>query len=110
MGTPAASADRLAARYTPDRLQHIADYVRDCDFSSLRRDAEDVARRHPLAFYGGMLVAGLLLGNLVKASRRRLEDDRDYSAEDETAWAHGAAEDETPPPVLSAEERAAAGI
>jgi hypothetical protein len=51
-----------------DRLQNVANYVRDRDFAALRRDAEDVARRHPAAFFGGLFVAGLLVGNLLKAS------------------------------------------
>lgn len=51
-----------------DRLQGVADYVRERDFGALRRDAEDVARRHPLAFFGGLFVAGLVVGNLLKAS------------------------------------------
>lgn len=51
-----------------DRLQGVADYVRERDFVDLRRDAEDVARRHPLAFFGGLFVAGLVVGNLLKAT------------------------------------------
>lgn len=56
-----------------DRLQRTADYVRSRDLSGLRDDAERIARRHPAVFFGGMFLAGLLLGNLVKASRRKLE-------------------------------------
>ncbi|MEO6569049.1 MAG: hypothetical protein ABIO94_09840 [Opitutaceae bacterium] len=51
-----------------DRLQTVADYVRDRDMTDLRHDAEDVARRHPAVFFGGLFVAGLLIGNLLKAS------------------------------------------
>jgi hypothetical protein len=53
-----------------DRLQGVADYVRTRDFSGLRTDAENVARRHPAAFFGGLFVAGLVLGNVLKASGR----------------------------------------
>lgn len=53
-----------------DRLQGIADYMRDRDFAGLRRDSEDLARRHPVSFFGGLFVAGLVVGNLVKASQR----------------------------------------
>jgi hypothetical protein len=51
-----------------DRLQGVADYVRSRDFAALRNDAEDIARRHPVALLGGLFVAGLVLGNLAKAS------------------------------------------
>jgi hypothetical protein len=63
-----------------DKLQGIADYMRSRDLGALRRDAEEIARRHPAAVYGGMFLAGLLIGNIVKASRRKLDDDdRDYA-------------------------------
>jgi len=57
-----------------DRVQSIADYMRNRDFSALRHDVENMARRHPAAFFGGMFVAGLVLGNIVKASRRNMDD------------------------------------
>lgn len=68
------------AHRAADRLQGAADYVRQRDFGELRRDAEDVARRHPLVFFGGLFAAGLLVGNLLKASRRRDSDDSDFDA------------------------------
>ncbi len=58
-----------------DRLQRVADYVRTQDFTALRRDGEDFARRHPGAFFGGMFAVGLVVGNLMKASRRKIADD-----------------------------------
>jgi len=51
-----------------DRLQGVADYVRGRDLRDLRNDAADLARRHPAAFFGGLFVAGLVVGNLLKAS------------------------------------------
>lgn len=68
-----------------DRLQTVADYMRNRDFAALRRDAEGVARRHPAGFFGGMFVAGLVLGNLVKASQRRSLE-RDYRGSSESDW------------------------
>lgn len=68
-----------------DRLQGVADYMRNRDFAALRRDAEDVARRHPAGFFGGMFVAGLVIGNLVKASQRRAVE-RDYRSSNEPSW------------------------
>jgi hypothetical protein len=52
-----------------DRLESIASYVRTRDFRGLRDDAEDLARRHPVAFFGGMCVAGFVLGSVIRATR-----------------------------------------
>lgn len=68
-----------------DRLQGVADYVRTRDFGALRQDAEGIARRHPAAFFGGMFLAGLVLGNIVKASQRKLDEDR-YGYDEEPDW------------------------
>ncbi len=68
-----------------DRLQSVAEYMRNRDFAAVRRDAEDLARRHPAGFFGGMFVAGLVIGNLVKASQRRALE-RDYRSSDEPSW------------------------
>lgn len=57
-----------------DRLQSLASYVRDRDFQAIRMDAENMARRHPAAFFGGMCVAGFILGSVVKASQRKLNE------------------------------------
>ena len=69
-----------------DKLQSVADYVRTRDYSGLRMDCEGLARRHPAAFFGGMFVAGLVLGNLLKASGRRetMSDDMAADWEPET--------------------------
>lgn len=53
-------------------LERVAAYVRDSDVNRLRQDAETFARRRPALFMGGMLIAGLVLGNLVKASAQSL--------------------------------------
>jgi hypothetical protein len=52
-----------------DRIQGMADYVRNSDFNDLRADAENFARRHPLAFFGGLFIGGLVIGNLLKAGQ-----------------------------------------
>jgi len=54
-----------------DRLEKVAEYVRSCDLAKLRDDAETVARKHPALFFGGVFVAGLVLGNVLKASSSR---------------------------------------
>ena len=80
-----------------DRLQGVADYVRNHDYRDLRYDAEDVARRHPAIFFGGLFVAGLLVGNLMKASGRRLSETTDYSNADQDTsdWAASASASST---------------
>jgi hypothetical protein len=49
------------------RLQLAADYVRNRSWSQLREDGADLARRHPVVFYGGMFVLGAAAGALIKA-------------------------------------------
>jgi len=52
-----------------ERLEGVANYVRTRDFAGLRDDAASLARRHPAAFFGGMCVAGLVLGSVIRAAR-----------------------------------------
>jgi hypothetical protein len=70
------------ANQAADRLESVASYVRDADFAQLKQDAASVARRHPALFMGGMLVAGLVAGNLAKASVQSLHDDEAGEGED----------------------------
>lgn len=58
-----------------DRVQSAADYLRTRDFAGMKSDVEEFARRHPLAFFGGLFVGGLVIGNLLKA--RQPSDDTD---------------------------------
>jgi hypothetical protein len=67
-----------------DRLQGVADYVRTRDFVSLRSDAEGIARQHPAAFFGGMFIAGLILGNVLKSGRRPESDGSEWEPERQT--------------------------
>lgn len=60
-----------------DRLQRVANYVRERDFQGFRQDAENLARRHPIAFFGGMALAGLILGNVIKATGKAVADSSD---------------------------------
>ncbi len=69
------------AHSAADRLQQAAEYVRGADLSQLRRDATDIAHRHPALFMGGMFAAGLLLGNLAKASMQTLHEDSTDAAD-----------------------------
>lgn len=69
-----------------DRLQSVADYIRSRDFSSLRNDCADLARRHPAAFFGGLFVAGLLVGNMIKATSRPRSESEESFDYDDTDW------------------------
>jgi hypothetical protein len=59
------------AHQAADKLQAAAEYVRTRDMAGLREDAASLARRHPVAFFGGMFAVGLIVGNLLKASPRK---------------------------------------
>jgi vacuolar-type H+-ATPase subunit H len=66
--------DPNIARYTrmlADRLEGAASYVRDHDFNRIRSDCEDLARRHPAVFFGGMFIAGFAAARFLKASAGR---------------------------------------
>ncbi len=52
-----------------DRIERVADYVRQRDLATLSHDVEDWARRHPVAFFGGMAVLGVVIGAAVKTAR-----------------------------------------
>jgi hypothetical protein len=56
------------ANRAAESIERIADYVRSTDLAGLQRDAEDIARRRPALFFGGMLLAGVVIGAIVKAS------------------------------------------
>jgi hypothetical protein len=63
------------ANSAADRLQQVADYVRTADLSRIRQDAGAIAQRNPALFMGGMFAAGLVLGNLAKASVQTMRED-----------------------------------
>ena len=70
-----------------ERLEGLANYVRDRDFAGLRDDAASLARRHPAAFFGGMCIAGLVLGSVIRAARSASQDSAgsygsDYATDD----------------------------
>lgn len=94
------------ASMAADRIERVADYVRSTDLDGLRRDAEDIARRHPVLFMGGMLLAGVVLGGLVKTTAKVIRDQGGASSEgDFSSPAYGAGDD-LPNPVLDPESLA----
>ena len=64
-----------------DRLESVANYVRTRDLRGIREDAENLARRHPAAFFGGMCVAGLVLGSVIRATRQSSRLSGDFLSE-----------------------------
>jgi hypothetical protein len=50
------------------RLHRAGEYVQSRDFGAIRRDLENVARRRPELFFGGMFIAGLAVSRFLKAS------------------------------------------
>jgi hypothetical protein len=96
-----------------EKLQGVADYVRSRDLNELRADAEGLARRHPAVFFGGMFLAGLLVGNVVKASRRKVDGphrDLDRVGNDLTEASDRMGQDFDAQQELSPAERGAAGL
>lgn len=49
------------------RFDDVAHYLEDHELSELVEPVADVVRRHPMAFVGGFLAAGILLGRFLKA-------------------------------------------
>lgn len=54
-----------------DRVEQLGGYLEHTSGERLLRDAEDLARRHPWAFAGVGLIAGLAASRFLKASSER---------------------------------------
>jgi vacuolar-type H+-ATPase subunit E/Vma4 len=59
-----------------DRLDRLATHVRERDLGELVDDVEEMARRRPEVFYGGMFVAGLVTARFLKASKEKRARER----------------------------------
>lgn len=57
-----------------DQAERAANYLRDADLKSIRRDFEDLARRQPMLVIGGALALGLIGARFLRSSDRRDED------------------------------------
>ena len=67
-----------------ERIDQAADYVQSRDPGMIMRDVENIARRRPEIFFGGMFFAGLMLSRFLKASSQRDEYEADAN---EDYWA-----------------------
>jgi len=65
-----------------DQLDRLATRVQERDFGELIDDVEEMARRRPEVFYGGMFVAGLVAARFLKASKEKRTRERYQSAGD----------------------------
>ena len=57
-----------------DRLAILAEHLRESEPRELAREVEDLARRYPELFLGGMLLAGVATGRFLRASAANIED------------------------------------
>ena len=73
-----------ATHRVADRVEGLAEYLRNSDLQDLRTDAEALALRHPVAFFGGLFIGGLVVGNLLKA-----RTSSDMSDTEESDWDAG---------------------
>lgn len=86
-----------------DRVDAIADYVRTRDLGEMKTDAENFARRHPVAFFGGLVIAGLVIGNLLKA-RQPAEEASDETSTSEPNADFGNASGSSEDPAMPTSE------
>jgi hypothetical protein len=63
---PALPAVGTYADTAAEGLEELAGYVLDSDLPEMVSDARELARRHPLATFGGSIVAGLVITQLVQ--------------------------------------------
>ena len=94
IGTYSAAARRAAERLesesdtnlssyvssAADQLDRLATRVQERDLGELIDDVEEMARRRPEVFYGGMFVAGLVAARFLKASKEKRARERYQSA------------------------------
>jgi len=87
--------DRNIAHYTrlvAGKLDDAASYVRERDFSGLRQDTEELARQHPVLFFGGLFALGLATARFLKASGERLGESEEEQLLEDTEVLTGAVE------------------
>ena len=97
-----STADRFEAEQDPNiahytrlvagKLDDAASYVRQRDFSGLRHDTEDLAREHPVLFFGGLFALGLAAARFLKASGEHLDESLEEEILEETEMMTGSIE------------------
>ena len=71
---------RDLARYNDllaERVEEVADYLRERDADGIWRDVERTARRQPVLFFGGLLALGLVSAQFLRPSQRERYPARD---------------------------------
>ena len=70
LGDQHGAAGQYVTR-TADQMQRLSDYLRQTDVQDIVTRVEDVARRQPALFLGGMFAVGLLGARFLKSSQRQ---------------------------------------
>jgi hypothetical protein len=97
-----STADRFESEQDPNiahytrmvagKLDDAASYVRQRDLSGLRQDTEDLAREHPVLFFGGLFALGLATARFLKASGERLDEVHEEQILEDSEMMTGAVE------------------
>lgn len=66
-----------------DTAEHASEYVETRDFQSILEDLGELAKRHPVAVFGGVLATAFALGRLAKVLQEG-ESDADEDEDEET--------------------------
>lgn len=64
---PSMPAVKTYANTAADSLEDLAGYVLESDLPEMVNDARELARRHPLATFGGSVLAGIVITQLVQS-------------------------------------------
>lgn len=67
--------------YAAEHLESFGQRLRDKDIDGLLHDAQDIARRSPMAFFAGSVAAGFLLARFLKSSSQGRSDPQRYSGQ-----------------------------
>ncbi len=71
-----------------DQLRRASDYLRNTDVDELTRNTEDLARRQPALFLGGVFAIGVVAGRLLKSAQqaRAEQSKRKTALVPQTVW------------------------
>lgn len=71
---PSMPTVKTYAETAADGLEDLASYVLESDLSEMISDARELARRHPIATFGGSVLAGVVLTQIVQARAEAMRD------------------------------------